>query len=136
MTVGNRWRERSARLIAHDIKSKHGGEWPAEIDDWAKYAARYGLALYVLDLDLSFLAQTLDNVIVVRYVSNPAVLARRICHEIAEALTRRECGIPPCLFHSPHDEHHRVARHAERQMLKGIKREEGRGKREEKTCLQ
>lgn len=109
------WRERKAEIIGQDIRGKNGGTWPQTVSEWKETAARYGLKLYILNLPLSCSALTVDNVVVIRHVSKPELLHRRICHEIAEAVTKRESSLRPFCFTSSRNEHHHVARLVEQE---------------------
>lgn len=83
------------------------------MDEWCQVATRYNLKIHLVP-DISVPAVLIDNSIFIRPVSKFDVLARRICHEIAEAITRRDTGLQPIYYRSSYDEHHAVAQHTER----------------------
>lgn len=106
------WRDRNASIIAHDISQRNQGRWPDSVEEWRLAAAHYDLHLHILP-DISQPALTIDSTIIIRLISDQAVLLRRICHEIAEAISQREIGVRTFLFPSTKDEYHEVARRVE-----------------------
>ena len=104
------WREREAAIIAQDICARNYGHWPVSIVEWQEAAARYGLTLHIVTDDISEPAVTVGTTVVVRHTNRMGILQKRICHEIAEAVARRDGAPRPFNFDSLADEHHNVAR--------------------------
>ena len=108
------WNREVLHLLVEIIHRANYNRPPLTADDWHTVAERFCLQLSIERVRSRQEGVLLDDIITVRWHHHPAVVCRRIAHEIAEHLLKSEWEAP---YHIPAQdtdrERHQIARTVE-----------------------